>query len=108
MPNLMRGFSIDEAQAEYVAEIKLRHLNREYIIKQTADIERLRGEIIDLQSILESKYRVQSIICRELLAGVPKTDGANPEARTAEYYKKRPCGELVWFASKTLDDMLSE
>ncbi|MBR6408081.1 MAG: topoisomerase IV [Clostridia bacterium] len=66
VPNLMRGFSIDEAQAEYVAEIKLRHLNREYIIKQTADIERLRGEIIDLQSILESKYRVQSIICREL------------------------------------------
>ncbi len=49
-----------------------------------------------------------SIICRELLAGVPKTDGANPEARTAEYYKKRPCGELVWFAAKTLDDMLSE
>ena len=41
MPNLMKGFSIDEAQAEFIAEIKLRNLNKEYILKQTADIERL-------------------------------------------------------------------
>ena len=49
-----------------------------------------------------------SIICRELLAGVPTAVGTAPEARTQEYYKKRPCAELVRLAAKTLDDMLGE
>lgn len=66
VPNLMIGFGIDEIQAEYVAEIKLRHLNREYILKRTADIERLEKEIADMEAILSSRSRVQKIIISEL------------------------------------------
>ena len=54
VPNLMIGFGIDEVQAEYVAEIKLRHLNREYILKRTKEIEDLEKEINDLKAILAS------------------------------------------------------
>ena len=68
VPNLMIGFGIDEVQAEYVAEIKLRHLNREYILKRTADIEDLTKEIADMESILKSRSRVQTIIIKELNA----------------------------------------
>ena len=49
-----------------------------------------------------------SIICRELLAGVPVKEGSAPEERTETYYKKRPCAELVRFAAKTVDDLLNE
>ena len=66
VPNLMIGFGIDKIQAEYVAEIKLRHLNREYILKRTAEIEQLIADIEDLESILNSKARVKTIIVREL------------------------------------------
>lgn len=66
VPNLMIGFGIDEIQAEYVAEIKLRHLNREYILKRTQEIEQLRRDIEELQSILDSKSKVKSIIVSEL------------------------------------------
>ncbi len=66
VPNLMIGFGIDETQAEYVAEIKLRHLNREYILKRTEEISKLEEEIKDLQAILESKARVKTIIVKEL------------------------------------------
>lgn len=66
VPNLMIGFGIDEIQAEYVAEIKLRHLNREYIVKRLQDVEDLEGEIADLEAILASKSRVKTIIVREL------------------------------------------
>ena len=72
VPNLMIGFGIDETQAEYVAEIKLRHLNREYILKRTEEIEQLEKDIADLKAILESKARVKSIIIRELEAVVKK------------------------------------
>lgn len=66
VPNLMIGFGIDEIQAEYVAEIKLRHLNKEYILKRIEDIENLEEEIADLQAILASKQRVKTIIVKEL------------------------------------------
>lgn len=66
VPNLMIGFGIDEIQAEYVAEIKLRHLNKEYILKRIEDIENLEKEIADLQAILDSKQRVKTIIVKEL------------------------------------------
>ena len=54
------------------------------------------------------RFREQngSIICRELLAGVPKTPGGEPEARTKEYYKKRPCAELCRIAAQIIDEML--
>ena len=62
----MIGFGIDEIQAEYVAEIKLRHLNREYILKRTKDLEDLEKEIAELDEILKSKARIKTIIVKEL------------------------------------------
>lgn len=66
VPNLIIGFGIDEIQAEYVAEIKLRHLNKEYILNRIAEIRDLEKEIAELKSILESKTKVKNIIVKEL------------------------------------------
>ncbi len=66
VPNLMIGFGIDETQAEYVAEIKLRHLNREYILKRLADLEDLEKQIKDLEDVLNSRRRIYNIIIKEL------------------------------------------
>lgn len=66
VPNLMIGFGIDEEQAEYVAEIKLRHLNREYILKRTDEIDKLKKEIADMEDILANEKRVKAIIVSEL------------------------------------------
>ncbi len=66
VPNLMIGFGIDQVQAEYVAEIRLRHLNREYILKRTEETDDLKREIAELESVLGSKAKVKSIIIREL------------------------------------------
>ena len=72
VPNLMIGFGIDETQAEYVAEIKLRHLNREYILKRTQEIVQLEEDIARLEGILASKAKVKSIIVGELEAVAQK------------------------------------
>ncbi len=66
VPNLMIGFGLDQVQAEYVAEIKLRHLNREYIIKRTAEIEELTKAIADMEDTLSSNRKVKQIIISEL------------------------------------------
>ena len=66
VPNLMIGFGIDEIQAEYVAEIKLRHLNREYILKRTQETSELEQEIARLQELMESRAKIQSVIIAEL------------------------------------------
>ena len=66
VPNLMIGFGIDEVQADYVAEIKLRHLNREYILKRTSEIEQLEKDIADLNDVLAKPARVRRIIINEL------------------------------------------
>ena len=66
VPNLMTGFGIDEIQAEYVAEIKLRHLNREYILNRTKEIDSLREEIADMEETLSSPRKIRSIIAKEL------------------------------------------
>ncbi|MGI6049676.1 MAG: DNA gyrase subunit A [Acetivibrionales bacterium] len=66
IPNLMKGFDIDELQAEFIAEIKLRNLNKEYILRQTADIENLTKEIEDLKDIVARDERVLDIICQQL------------------------------------------
>lgn len=66
VPNLMIGFGIDEIQAEYVAEIKLRHLNREYIMKRLDDIENLEKEIEECESTLKSNRKIYNIIIKEL------------------------------------------
>lgn len=72
LPNLMIGFGIDEKQAEYVAEIKLRHLNREYILKRTEDIESLRKDIADMEEILANRSKVKALIVRDLRAVAEK------------------------------------
>ena len=74
VPNLMIGFGIDEIQAEYVAEIKLRHLNREYILKRIKDIEILEDEIADLEKTLSSNNRMKKIIIGELENVINKYD----------------------------------
>ena len=66
VPNLMIGFGIDQTQAEYVAEIKLRHLNREYIVNRLKDIESLEEEIADMEDILAKRRRINSIMVKEL------------------------------------------
>ena len=66
IPNLMVGFDIDQIQAEFVAEIKLRNLNKEYILKQTRAIEDLKKEMTDLDDILHHESRVLKIITADL------------------------------------------
>ena len=89
VPNLMIGFGIDEVQAEYVAEIKLRHLNREYILKRTEEIEELENAIEDLQDILNRPARINKIIMREL-ADVAKKYG---KPRRCEILYELPAAE---------------
>ncbi len=74
VPNLMIGFGIDELQAEYVAEIKLRHLNRQYILKRLEDVENLEKEVAEMEDILNSRRKIQGIIIKEL-EGVSKKYG---------------------------------
>ena len=68
VPNLMIGFGIDEIQANFVAEIKLRNINKEYILKQTKVIDQLEQEIADLQDTLNSSRKLKNVIIRELEA----------------------------------------
>lgn len=66
VPNLMIGFGIDRVQAEYVAEIKLRNINKEYILKRTQEVDELAKEIAELEDILKSEKKVRAIIVKEL------------------------------------------
>ncbi len=66
IPNLMIGFGIDQIQAEYVADIRLRNINKEYILKRTQEVDALADEIADLEDIVNSPKRVQKIIVDEL------------------------------------------
>lgn len=66
VPNLMVGFGIDEPQAEYVAEIKLRHINREYILKRTEETEQLTADIAEMEEILNSPKKIDKVIISEL------------------------------------------
>ena len=72
IPNLMIGFGIDEVQAEYVAEIKLRNINREYILKRVEETSALEREIAELEDTLASRRRIRSIITDELRAVAKK------------------------------------
>ncbi len=88
IPNLMIGFGIDEVQAEYVAEIKLRHLNREYILRRTEEIKELEDEIARLEEILKSKSKLRRIIMDELAAVAKK------------YGEERRCPIIYDFAAE--------
>ncbi len=94
VPNLMIGFGIDEDQAEYVAEIKLRHLNREYILKRIADVEDLKKQIEDMEDILASPSRVKKIIVEEL-------------TRVSDKYGKDRKSEII-YASDTEEEAVEE
>lgn len=72
VPNLMVGFGIDEQQAEYVAEIKLRHINREYILKRTEETEALERDIAEMEEILNSPKRIDKVIIDELREVIEK------------------------------------
>ncbi|MBQ8824355.1 MAG: topoisomerase IV [Ruminococcus sp.] len=66
IPNLINGFNLDEIQAEYVAEIKLRHLNREYILNRTKEIEGLNSDISEMELTLSDPKKIRNIIIKEL------------------------------------------
>jgi DNA gyrase subunit A len=66
VPNLMIGFGIDEIQADYVAEIKLRHINREHITKRLAEVDDLRADIADMEETVENKRKIRAIIINDL------------------------------------------
>ena len=68
VPRLMDGFAIDQIQAEYIAEIKLRHLNREYILERIKEIENLQNEITELESIIADDIKIKEVIAKQLLA----------------------------------------
>ncbi len=95
VPNLMIGFGIDEVQAEYVAEIKLRHLNREYILKRTADIEDLEADIKELEAILASKSRIKTIIVKEL-------------KEVADKYGQERKSQILYIEDEAFEDVVEE
>ncbi len=84
VPRLMEGFEIDEIQAEYIAEIKLRHLNREYILERIREIEDLQREIAELEATIADDVKIKGVIAKQLAAvkkkyGVPrKTELISP------------------------------
>ena len=84
VPNLMIGFGIDEVQAEYVAEIKLRNINRQYILRRVEEVDQLRKDIAEMEDILRDKKKIRKIIIDELKE-VSKTY-AQPR-RTFFYYQ---------------------
>ena len=94
VPNLMIGFGIDEIQAEYVAEIKLRHLNREYILKRIDEVDDLKKRIEDMEDILNNKSRVKKIIVEEL-------------TRVSEKYGKDRKSEIIYDAD-TEEEIVEE
>ena len=85
IPNLMIGFGIDQIQAEYVAEIKLRNLNREYILKRVAEVDSLTDEIADLKDIINSPKRIQKIMTEELQSVKKKYDAPRRTEIVYEY-----------------------
>ena len=98
IPNLMIGFGIDQIQAEYVAEIKLRNINKEYILKRTRETDALRDEIDDLENTLNDPSRVKKLLVDELTAaarkyGEPRRTEILYDHRQAELPEEEPAAE---------------
>lgn len=72
VPNLMEGFEIDKDQADYIAEIKLRNINQEYILRRTEELDSLKQEIAELKEILNSESKIKELICEQLKRVVKK------------------------------------
>ena len=106
IPNLMIGFGIDEIQANFVAEIKLRNINKEYILKRTAETEQLQKDIADLEETLKSDRKVKNIIISELKDvskkyGAPrKTEIVYETAQIEEEPEEVPDYPVTVFVSK--------
>ncbi len=106
VPNLMIGFGIDEIQADYVAEIKLRHINQEYILKRTDEIGGLKDDIADMEETLESPRKIKQLIIKELTAiaekyGQPRrTKFAEIEVDTGDAEEEIPDYPLNIFLTK--------
>ncbi|MBQ8546575.1 MAG: topoisomerase IV [Clostridia bacterium] len=66
IPNLIKGFEVDEEQAEYIADIKLRHLNREYIMNRLQDIDILQKEIAEIKAVLDDELKMKAVIIKQL------------------------------------------
>lgn len=98
VPNLMEGFGIDKIQAEYIAEIKLRNLNREYILNRTAETEKLMEELERLRGILDSDKEVKKVIA-EQLKGIIKKYGRERNTQLIDNEDITPYAE-----EKTVDD----
>ena len=107
VPNLMIGFGIDEIQAEYVADIKLRQLNREYILKRIKDIEQLENDIADLEATLASKNKMKKIIIGELDAVAGKYDSGRKSEVLYDADEELPA-EVIEIADYPVTLFLSE
>lgn len=93
VPNLAKEFGLTTVQAEYVAEIKLRYLNREYIINRVKEISSLQAEIADLEATVASEKRLKNVIAKQLQAikekyGKPRKTEIIPETGVQEYVKE--------------------
>ncbi len=91
VPNLMKGFSIDEIQAEYVADIKLRNLNREYILNRISEVEALQQEIAEIEEILADELKLKALIAKQL-----------NEIKKKDYGKKPRTSQILY--SQEIDD----
>ena len=90
VPNLMKGFSIDEIQAEYVADIKLRNLNREFLINKISEIEGLQQEIAQIEEILADELKLKGFIAKQLNEvkkkyGKPRVSMIQDDSEVLEY-----------------------
>jgi Type IIA topoisomerase (DNA gyrase/topo II, topoisomerase IV), A subunit len=86
IPNLMQGFDIDEIQAEYIAEIRLRNINKEYILNRIKELDVLRGEIQSLSDTLKSEAKIKNLICSQLNA-VAKKYGKDRQTNIIEQHE---------------------
>ena len=109
VPNLMIGFGIDQVQAEYVAEIKLRNINREYILKRTEETDELEREIAELEDTLASRRKLRAIIISPMPPTRPKhrrrmtwrTTRSTCSFRAKGISKRSPRSRSVWAASRS-------
>ena len=116
VPNLMIGFGIDDVQAEYVADIKLRNINKEYILKRIEEVEQLEAEIADLQDLVNNPQRVKKLIVEELQAvkkkyalprrteivyDAPSAAAEEPEDETPDYPVHVFCSREGYFKKIT-------
>ena len=91
LENLINGFGLDEIQANYVSEIKLKHLNQEYILNKISDIDKLKAEILDMEDILANPARIKKIIMQELKATAKKYG----QPRKTMFYHATESDELL-------------